>query len=84
MIGRLYNKMRKAERDERDRRARVRPWDPSLVDKSLRKLWDGDEPIGDTRMIVCACGRRARWHLAGATRVTFRCKKCGGKQTLIR
>ena len=84
MVGRLHNKKRKAEQEEQERRAKVKPVDMSLVARSVRAQWDTEAPIGDTRLVACACGRKMCWHLAGATHVTFKCTKCGGRQTLIR
>lgn len=83
MIGRLYNKMRKQMREERESEAKAKLHDMSLVDKKLRDLWNTDEPIGSTRMVICACGHKRRWQI-GEFPVTFKCSKCGGRQTLIR
>ncbi|MBX3547750.1 MAG: hypothetical protein KF748_01205 [Xanthobacteraceae bacterium] len=77
MIGRLYNKMRKEMRNTEERRAQVRPFDISLVDKKLRHLWNNDDPINDTRVIKCECGNRKRFHIpAYAKGIAFRCSKC--------
>ncbi len=39
MIGRLYNKMRKEMREAAYRRAQIRPFDMSLIDRKLRHLF---------------------------------------------
>ena len=83
MIGRLYNKMRKEMRDVAELRAKIRPFDISLVDKKLRHLWNTDEPIEDTRMIKCKCGNKKRFHIPiYAKNVAFRCKRCGRQHVL--
>jgi len=80
MVGRIHNKERKRREFEREHRAKIRPFDFTLVDKSLRARWNTDEPIGDTRMIVCECGRRQRFHVALGIRVGFVCSKCRRRQ----
>jgi len=83
MIGRLYNKMRKELRDENERHARAKLNEMSSTDRTSKEIWNTDKPIGRTRMVICACGHKKRWEI-GQFPVTFKCTKCGGRQTVIR
>jgi hypothetical protein len=70
-------------RDVAERRAQIRPFDISLVDKKLRHLWANDEPVQDTRVIKCECGNRKRFHIpVYAKGAAFRCKQCGRRHVL--
>lgn len=86
MIGRLYNKARK-EREREEQKERLRPqWERFIAEqdrhRELRELWDSEAPWRNTRRIKCACGNTARFDIPEFP-VTFKCTKCGGRQTVI-
>lgn len=86
MIGRLYNKMRK-ERAQAEEMERRRPQLERFLaeQKSTQAFYEllaSDAPWRNTRRIKCACGNTARFDIPQFP-VTFRCEKCGGRQTVI-
>ncbi len=86
MIGRLFNKARK-ERELDEQKERMRPqWERFVAEHKRRQevyeIWESDAPWRNTRRIKCACGNTARYDIPKLP-ATFRCQKCGGRQTLI-
>ena len=86
MVGRLFNKMRK-EREREEEWERRRPQhEAALARHKAHLAWIAlmatDEPWQNTRRIRCACGNTTRFSIP-EYRVTLRCTKCGGRQTVI-
>lgn len=87
MIGRLYNRARKEREREKERELR-RPQEEAARQQRLRidEFWaimESDKPWGNTRRIRCGCGNTVRFSIPEFP-ITFKCTKCGGRQTLLR